>query len=357
MADLKSAVGAHTIAEIRSEPDTWKSCLHSAETIAELRSLSDRLPRDIEWVFIGCGSSFYLAQAAAASWSILTGEKSRATPASEITLFPQLLPVPCQPVLITRSGYTSETLEAAECLEETLKLKALAITCAADTPIERIASHSVKLLAADEKSTVMTRSFTSMLLTLQALAAIRARRGDFVDALRRLPDQVANQFSRIESTIKSLVDSHKFADYVFLGQGPFFGIAQESMLKVKEMSCSYAQCFHTLEFRHGPKSIVSPETLITFIISETGFDAEVAVLQEIKKLGGITLAISNVQNSAIRDSADYLVELSLDVPEAARAAASVVPGQLLGFYTGIKKGLNPDEPRNLSRVVMLESSK
>jgi glucosamine--fructose-6-phosphate aminotransferase (isomerizing) len=43
------------------------------------------------------------------------------------------------------------------------------------------------------------------------------------------------------------------------------------------------------------------------------------------------------------------------VPEAARAAASVIPGQLLGFYTGIKKGLNPDEPPNLSRVVMLEA--
>ena len=127
------------------------------------------------------------------------------------------------------------------------------------------------------------------------------------------------------------------------------------MLKVKEMSCSYAQCFHTLEFRHGPKAIVSPETLITFIISESGFAAEVQVLEEIKKLGGTTLAISNSCDSTIRRAADYSVELSLDVPETARAAASVIPGQLLGFYTGIKKGLNPDEPRNLSRVVMLET--
>jgi glutamine---fructose-6-phosphate transaminase (isomerizing) len=355
LADLKSVLGAHTIAEIRSEPEAWKSCLHNEEIIAHLRSLSDTLPKDLEWVFIGCGSSFYLAQAAAASWSLLTGGLSRAVPASEITLFPQLLPGRFQPVLITRSGYTSETLEAAEYLETKVRLKALAITCASGTPVERIASHSVKLLVADEKSTVMTRSFTSMLLILQALAAIRARRGDFVDALRRLPDSIAAQLAGIESTIKSLANSRKFADYVFLSQGPFFGIAQESMLKVKEMSCSYAQCFHTLEFRHGPKSIVSPETLITFIISETGFDAEVAVLQEIKKLGGATLVVTNVSSAAIRDAADYLVELSLDVPEAARAAASVVPGQLLGFYTGINKGLNPDEPRNLSRVVMLES--
>jgi glucosamine--fructose-6-phosphate aminotransferase (isomerizing) len=65
--------------------------------------------------------------------------------------------------------------------------------------------------------------------------------------------------------------------------------------------------------------------------------------------------IANAGNSAVRRAADYFVELSLDLPEAARVAPSVIPGQLLGFHTGIKKGLNPDEPRNLSRVVMLEA--
>ena len=355
MVDLKAAAGANTIAEILSEPATWKSCLKAMERSGELRSLNEQLPRNVEWVFIGCGSSFYLAQTAAASWSILTGEKSRALPASEITLFPQLFPAPSQPVVITRSGCTSEALQAVEYLETKLRLQTLAITCGTGTPIEKIASHCIKLPAADEKSTVMTRSFTSMLITLQSLAAIRGKRGEFLEALGKLSDQVAGRLNAIHSTIKSLAESRTFADYVFLGQGPFFGIAQESMLKVKEMSCSYAQCFHTLEFRHGPKAIVSPETLITFIISDTGFAAEVQVLEEIKKLGGTTLAVSNVSDSTIRRSSDYSVELSLDVPETARVAASVIPGQLLGFYTGIKKGLNPDEPRNLSRVVMLET--
>jgi glutamine---fructose-6-phosphate transaminase (isomerizing) len=356
LVELSSRIGAHTIAEILSEPATWKACLQRVENTAELRFLDEKLPRAIEWVFIGCGSSFYLAQSAAASWSILTGEKARAIPASEIMLFPQALPLPCQPVLISRSGHTSEAVEAAEYLESTLDIRTLAITCGPDTPIQKISSHCIVLPDADEKSTVMTRSFTSMLLVLQSLAAIRGNRRDFLDAIHTLPDQAAKGLKDIHETVKSLAQRHAFADYVFLGQGPFFGIAQESMLKVKEMSCSYAQSFHTLEFRHGPKAIVSPETLITFILSESGFDAEVAVLEEIKKLGGTTFAVTNVANAAVRRSADYLVELSLDAPEVARAVMSVFPGQLLGFYIGLKKGLNPDEPRNLSRVVMLESS-
>jgi len=349
--------GANTISEILSEPATWKSCLEELESTGQLLSFNEKLAGDLEWVFIGCGSSFYLAQAASSTWSIVTGGKSRAIPASEITLFPQSLPLPCQPVLITRSGHTSEVLQAAEYLEEKLNIRTVAITCAGGTPIEKKDSYLIKLLVADEKSTVMTRSFTSMLITLQLLAAIRGVRRDFVDALRSLPEQFAPRFVSIRATVKTLVDSNNFADYVFLGQGPFFGIAQESMLKVKEMSCSYAQCFHTLEFRHGPKAIVSPQTLVTFIISETGFDAELAVLEEIKRLGGTTLAVSNAGDPVIHRCADYAVELALNIPEAARAAASVVPGQLLGFYTGIKKGLNPDEPRNLSRVVLLENAK
>ena len=287
----------------------------------------------------------------------LDRRRSRAVPASEVTLFPQLFPLPCQPVLITRSGHTSEVLQAAKYLETNLRLRTLAITCGTDTPIEKIAAHCVTLPFADEKSTVMTRSFTSMLLTLQSLAAIRGDRSGFLDRLRDLPDEVAARMAAIQGTIKALADARNFADYVFLGQGPFFGIAQESMLKVKEMSCSYAQAFHTLEFRHGPKAIVSPETLITFIISESGFEAEMAVLEEIKKFGGTTLVIANAGNSALRRSADYFMELSLDLPEIARVAPSVIPGQLLGFHTGIKKGLNPDEPRNLSRVVMLEAGR
>jgi glucosamine--fructose-6-phosphate aminotransferase (isomerizing) len=354
--ELNSTIGAHTIAEIRSEPATWTACLQRVEGTGELRSLSGGLLQNVEWVFIGCGSSFYLAQAAAASWSILTGEGSRAVPASEIMLFPQALPVPCQPVLISRSGHTSEAVDAAEYLERTKNLRTLAITCGVGTPIQKVSSHCIVLPDADEKSTVMTRSFTSMLLVLQCLAAVRGNRGDFLEAAGKLSEQVSTRFDGIHEVVKALAQRGPFADYVFLGQGPFFGIAQESMLKVKEMSCSYAQSFHALEFRHGPKAIVSPETLITFILSESGFDAEVAVLEEIKKLGGATLVVANTANAAVRRSADYLVELGLNVPEVARAVASVIPGQLLGFYTGVKKGLNPDEPRNLSRVVMLEGT-
>lgn len=346
--------GEHTIAEILSEPQTWRSCLAALDKTAELRELSAKLQRNVEWVFVGCGSSFYLAQVAASTWSILTGDAARAMPASEILLFPKTLPAVCQIVWISRSGHTSEVIEAARYLKRERSTPTLAVTCSTGTPLEEIATHTIRLAPADENSTVMTRSFTSMLLGLQSLAGFRAGALEFLTALHQLPAEAGKFLPAAQQTIQSLVSARAFADYVFLGQGPLFGVAQESMLKVKEMSCSYAQCFHTLEFRHGPKAIVSPETLLTFFLSESGFDAEVAVLHEMKELGAATLVVANQATPAVRKSADDLIELSLSVPEPGRPAAAVIPGQLLGFYTGLRKGLDPDNPRNLSRVVMLE---
>lgn len=351
---MKEAVGKHTIEEILSQPRVWEECLDQLDRTGQLQEISEQLPAAIEYVFIGCGSSYYLAQSAAATWSLLTGGSARALPASETLLFPKILPKPCQPILISRSGSTSEMLEAAEYIEQQLKTRCLAITCGVHTELEATATYTVSLPAADEKSTVMTRSYTSMLLALQCLAALRAQDRDFPGYLRELPAKTEVLLPEIKTVIHSVAE-RIFADYVFLGQGPFQGIAQEAMLKVKEMSCSYAQCFHTLEFRHGPKSIVGPETLNTFFLSESGFEAEVEVLKDTKDLGGTTLVITNRANSAVRRAADYLIELRLDVPELARAVVSVIPGQLLGFYTGLRKGFDPDEPRNLTRVVMLAS--
>lgn len=354
MTFSSSTEGLHTIAEILSEPQTWRQCLSELLENGQLVKVNEKLNKNVEWIFVGCGSSFYLAQIAASSWSILTGSPARAIPASEILLFPELFPAPCQPVFISRSGRTSEIVEAAQYAESDLGIQSLAITCGMGTPIEEICSQVVRLSSADEKSTVMTRSFTSMLLALQALAAVRASSKSFLTSLQALPTQAALRLDSMQGSVRSLVDKQTYADYVFLGQGPFFGVAQESMLKVKEMSCSYAQAFHTLEFRHGPKAIVSPETLLTFFVSESGFADEISVLREMKELGGTTLVISNSITAAIRASADYSIELSLDVPEVARAVAAVMAGQFLGFYTGMRKGFNPDRPRNLSRVVMLD---
>jgi len=194
-----------------------------------------------------------------------------------------------------------------------------------------------------------------MLLSLQALGAEIAGQSGFFDALVRMAGSAGHALKLLPERVGEFVSSHRFDDYVCLGQGPFYGLACECALKTTEMSVSYAQVFHTLEFRHGPKSIVSPETLLIFLLSESGYQAECEVLEEMKALGATTLVITNRADQRARAAADLLVELGLDVPELARLACYPFAVQLLGLYTGLQKGGDPDQPRNLSRVVVLNS--
>jgi glucosamine--fructose-6-phosphate aminotransferase (isomerizing) len=170
----------------------------------------------------------------------------------------------------------------------------------------------------------------------------------------RLPDQTTPLLKDIPQQLHSFVEARNFEDCVFLAQGPLFGIASECMLKVTESSCTYAQVFHSLEFRHGPRSIAGPGTLITFLISESSYDAEVDLLEEMKAFGAATLVISNRLDPRARMAADLAIELGLSVPEYTRPAAYTMAGQLYGVYNGLRKGLNPDSPKNLTRVVVLE---
>ncbi len=352
----KPAPGNQTLGEILSQPRCWAESFASLQAERALERICEQFPLSGggEWLFIGCGSSHYVAMAAAASWTHLTGLPARAVPASEVLLFPDLLLTgPCQPVLISRSGSTSEVLRAAEYLESRRGIRTLAVSCAKGQPLEAMASATLLLPAADEKSTVMTRSFTSMLLGVQALGACAAGKTEFRGALDRLPLAAQRVLETMQPGIAKLVSSGEFSEYAFLAQGPLFGLASEGHLKVKEMSCSSAQAYHALEFRHGPKSVVGPEMLLTLLMSETGYEAEREVLEEMKELGATTLVVVNEADDRVRRAADVLYELNMDIPEFARVPAYAFAGQLLGQYTGLKKGLDPDHPRNLSRVVIL----
>ena len=347
----------HTLSELLSQPQTWQKTLGVLKSGALLDSALEKTAGKTEWLFVGCGSSLYLATAAASSWTLLTGLRARAIPASEILLFPNATFLDAkntQAVLISRSGSTSETIRAASFLSREHKIPTLALTCTSLSALVSACDFTISLPDANEESMVMTRSFTSLLLAMQLLAAHHANNLELPEKLEAMAAHFAPQIRPLAAQMETFVEGRNFADYVFFGQGPFYGIASEGALKVTEMSCSYSQVFHTLEFRHGPKTIVGPETCLTFFLSESGMDAESEVLAEMKELGATTVAVCNRTNELIRSSSDFVFELGADLPELATLAPFLVPAHALGFYTSAKKGMNPDSPRNLSRVVILD---
>ena len=352
----KSKPGKYTLQEILSQPQIWSE----TETHLKESRLLDRFgelfsPRS-PWLFVGCGSSYYLSRLIASLWNRHLQIPASGAPASEILFAPEetLRRLGAeQIVLMSRSGETTEVLRVAELLKDHKTVQTLGVTCNPHSPLEELCTHTFKPVWADEKSTVMTRSFTAILLAFQRLGLHFVCENDFSGGLDRLPQQGQSWLDANSRKIQQFAAKRKFTDYVFLGQGAHYWLAQEAGLKVTEMSSSYAQVYHSLEFRHGPRSIAGPKTLITFFISDAAAEAETLLVKELKELGAAICVIVNQATPELKKHSDLLIELALDGPEFARYAVTAIPAHLIGTAIGLRKGLNPDAPKNLTRAVVL----
>ena len=355
----QSKPGEHTLQEILSQPRIWSETETYLREAKLLEKFSDLFSPRSPWLFVGCGSSYYLSRLIAALWTKHFYIPATGVPASELLFAPEetLRRLGAeQVVLMSRSGETTEVLRAAELLQKHHTVQTLGVTCNPRSPLEALCTHSFKLTWADEKSTVMTRSFTAILLAFQRLALQFVGDSQFSGALDQLPQRGQEWLDIHAKKIQEFAANKKFADYVFLGQGVHYWLAQEAGLKVTEMSSSYAQVYHSLEFRHGPRSIAGPNTLITFFISEAAAEEETLLVKELKELGTAICVIVNRATPDLRKYSDLLIELALDGPEFARYAVTAIPAHLTGTAISLRKGLNPDAPKNLTRAVVLGSN-
>ncbi len=345
-----------TLHEILSQPEIWKKTLHRAEH--EHWRLPPAEHAKSSLLFVGCGTSFYLAQSAAASFVRLSGGPARAVPSSEVFLFAPTAIAPSEKpvaVAISRSGTTSETVWAAAFLRKQLRLPVLAVTCYADGALAGESNWQIIIPDAQEKSVVMTRSFTAQLLAL-LLASVPqggAATNSLMPQLANLPARGEKLLADALPLVQALANDSALDHFVFLGQGIFYGAANEAMLKMKEMSLTYSEAYHTLEYRHGPMSIAGKRTLITLFMTDAGYEQEVRVLAEMKKLGARLLVFSGKDTEQVRAHADHVFALGEEVPEEGRLLLAIPIIQLLGYYRALSKGLNPDAPRHLSQVVTL----
>ena len=336
--------GEHTFKEIMSQPDAWAKALDYLR--AHLDEIEAVNPHDFDQViFTGCGSTYYLALAAAL-FQELGGVYARGLPASEIWLYPKgaynakrktLL------VAVSRSGTTTETVRAVESFRKNANGTVVTLTCYPQSDLARMGDVNLVLESGQEKSVAQTRAFSVLYLATIFLSHMWA--GESLEALNVLPEVGGRLLETHAPLAKRLGQSHQFDRFYFLGSGPRYGLACELSLKMKEMTLSHSEPFHFLEFRHGPQSMVSDSTLLIGLVSEANGVHERAVLSEMKARGAQVLSLAE-QNADI--------PFGSGLPESLRNPLYLPVVQLLAFERSLSKGLDPDRPHNLEAVVMLE---
>ena len=344
--------GSITREEILSQPRIWASALEHLDA-GGLEAFPGSLPAG-DGFLIGAGTSFYLARSLAWVGRSITGGNLRPTPPSDILIAGEdLYRNPGSwSVGISRSGTTTETVRALKRVKE-LGSDAYALTCHSDSPMAAEASQVLAVDMAAEESVVMTRSFTTMLMALSRWFSQVAGRDDLTKAQMQLPLAASTLLEREAETPTQVVNQLQMERVVVLGQGASYGLACEAALKIKEMAILPSEPFHTLEYRHGPKSIVDDKTLIIAFLSDRGRDLEPAVLREMRELGAKVWAVAENDNGLTGDEADILTTLHSGIDEVVRFPLVLPLMQLYGLELALSRGQDPDNPVNLTQVVTL----
>lgn len=306
-----------------------------------------------EVVFIGSGSSYYQSLTMAATFRKWTGRSASAYPSSELFLFrEQTLNVNKRILIVgvSRSGESHEVIIALDSFKDVSNWDHCGITCHETSKMAQMTECLVSPLG-KEKSTVMTKSLSSMTFMMQAAIAIAAGKANFTQELQEVLQADAAVVLEADRSAKAWVESHNFTRTVFLGMGAYGGLSLEACLKLKEMTCTWTEAYGTLEFRHGPKSIIEPGAQVVLILSESAREYELKVAREMKGYGATVVIIT----AAAGDDtafADLIVEVGgQSLSDEARSVLYLPWIQYNGYYTSMKLGLNPDDPRNLTQFV------
>jgi glucosamine--fructose-6-phosphate aminotransferase (isomerizing) len=339
---------SHTLNEIRNQSEAWQEALQVVDQQTQVLRALGAEGNYSNVIFTGCGSTYYLSLAAAALFQELTGQLARGIPAGELAMYPAtaygtggrtLL------VAVSRSGETTETLQAVESFRQHQPGEIITITNYDQSPLASQGAVNLAIPAGQEESVAQTRSFASMYVATTALAATLAERDDLVTAMTVLPEAGQGLLARYEDLAKSWGQNLALDRFYFLGSGPRYGLVCETNLKMKEMTLTHSEPFHFLEFRHGPISMVGPTALVIGLLSDVNRGYESAVLKNVRQLDGQTLSLGD-------SNAD--VALSSQLPEAVRNVLYLPVLQLMAYFRSVAKGLNPDRPNNLEAVVKLE---
>ena len=343
------APGEHTLREIMSQPEVWDEALAAFDPQNQLLQSWLESGAFDHVIVTGCGSTYYLALTAARLLR-QAGCHALACPASELLLHRNSIRLPghhCLLLTVSRSGTTSETVRAQHHFKHYSHEPVVTVTCDSGSPLATDAELPIAIDAAQEVSVAQTRSFTSMLVVAQQLAALIA--GQDLAASRPLPAFCRHLLDRYGDLAQSLGEDKAIKKFFFLGSDALYGIACEAMLKMKEMSLSYSEAYHTLEFRHGPMSMVGEDSLVIGLISPEAAKQEVRVLDEMADMGAKVLAIAqtHVENH-------QCVRLPADLPPWSTPVLHLPVLQLLAYHRAIFNGCDPDNPQQLTAVVTLD---
>lgn len=265
-------------------------------------------------------------------------------------------------IAISQSGETADTLAAIE-LAKSKGATILGICNVVGSSIARATHAGSYTHAGPEIGVASTKAFTAQvtILTLMALRIAQmkgtistSRLHQILAELETIPEKVKETL-QLDNQVKELARMFTFArNFLYLGRGYNFPVALEGALKLKEISYIHAEGYPAAEMKHGPIALIDEEMPVVVIATNKGtYEKVLSNIQEVKARKGRIIAIVTKGDTAVKEMADFVLEVP-ETEEFLVPLLATVPLQLLSYHIAVMRKCNVDQPRNLAKSVTVE---
>ena len=357
---------AHTPREIAQQPATWQQTLEifrreqpEIQSFLERVGVRSALADRPVVMLVGAGTSDYIGHTLVPLLRQCWGCEVMACASTTLLTNAEDYIIPGRRYLWISFSRSGDSPEGVAVLEQACALYPeiahLVVTCNANArmiqAISGAAASCVVVLAdaVNDRSLVMTSSFTNMVIMGQCLAHAWS-----IDDYAPIEAELSRAASLFLESAPDLING--IADLgpdrvCFVGSGPLEGVARESALKVLEMTAGRVKTMHetVLGLRHGPMAALDRQTAFVCFVSSDPRRSRYArdLLVEIGQKGitqqRIAIGLAS-QQADFATACDHFLPLETSVSDLYRPVLDVTFGQLLGLSCSIHHGCKPDSP-------------
>lgn len=337
------------IKEINEQPKVLRGIAQGA--INQIPDLAKIIKNAYGTYMVGCGTASYAALSGTYLFSRIAHRHVNFAQGSEFGYALDFLTNKSLVVAFSQSGETIDIIESVN-KARAKGAKILAIVNVLGSTLYRMADYKILLGAGPEKCVLSTKTFTAKLAILILLShALNTGLLEGKKLLERAIDEV-EKILKLKSLaeIKKLANKFVNSEHIYvIGRGQSYPVALEAALKIKEVSYIHAEGFAAGELKHGVIALIDKGTpCLVFAPNDETYGAVLSGAMEMKTRGGFIIGVSWRNHEVF----DYYLPVS-DCGDAS-AIPNTVVAQLLGYYLCLKKGYDPDRPRNLAKSVTVK---
>lgn len=265
-------------------------------------------------------------------------------------------------IIVSQSGETADSLAALD-LAKKEGAKVLGIVNVKGSSIARKSDMVLYTHAGPEISVASTKAFSVQMAVLYLFAFELAYAKGKIDRdecmrltglLKEIPDKIEETLE-CEKTCQYVASKIMNADsLLYIGRGLDYTLSMEGSLKLKEISYIHSESYAAGELKHGTISLVTDHMPVIAVATQTDlFEKTVSNIKEVKSRGAKTILVCRKSAEYEDGIADYCIKVD-DLDDIIMPMITVLPLQIVAYYTSVLKGCNVDKPRNLAKSVTVE---